>query len=118
VGEGGDQMNARRFLAMNAPQRLAINRNGFVCLQTLCGKPLAQNPLKGSVVEVLKHAMHGRSAGTTLPLEAQRRANLGAIVLAPLAHRILAAGATQDGTDGQGQHTAQGVCSSLAPPQR
>jgi len=116
VGEGGDQMNARHFLAVHAAQRLAINCNGFACLEPLCGKPLAQYLLKGCLVELPKHPMHGRSARTTLPLEAQRRANLGATVLAPLAHRVLAAGATQHGTDGYGQHTTQGVFSSLTPP--
>ena len=93
-------MHAGHFLSVNAPQRLAINRQGFACLQPLCGKPLPEHLLKGRVLELPKHPMHGRSAGATLPLEAQRCPNLRATVLAPLAHRILAAGATEERTEG------------------
>ena len=60
-------MNTWHFLAMNAAQRLAINRNGFVCLQTLGSKPLTQDMLKGRVVELPKHPMHGRSAHDHAP---------------------------------------------------
>jgi hypothetical protein len=69
VGEGRHQMNARHFLSVNTPQRLAIDGDGFLGLESLGREPLPQDPLKGGVVQVSKHAMDGGSAGATLPLQ-------------------------------------------------
>ena len=100
MSEGSDQMDTRHFLPMNAPQRLPIDGDGFIHLKALGRKPLAQDTLKGRVVQMPKHAMDGGSAGTTLSLEAQRRSNLRSAVLAPLTHRLLAACSTHQGTAG------------------
>ena len=51
VREGRHQMDAWNLLPMNAPQGLAVNGERLIGRQPLWGKPLAQDALKGGVIQ-------------------------------------------------------------------
>jgi hypothetical protein len=68
-------MDAGHILSMNAPQCPARSGDGYLYLESPGGEPLTLGSLKGGLVQMAKHALHGGSARATLSLEAQGRAN-------------------------------------------